>query len=66
MMNTIVDENVIPFKELEKKIFNYVCEFGCTLIQSILESYDEELRETRNKKELRNKGKRQTTIKGAL
>ena len=26
MMNTIVDENLISFKELEQKIFNYVCE----------------------------------------
>lgn len=28
MMNTIVDENLISFKELEQKIFNYVCELG--------------------------------------
>lgn len=62
-MNTIVNEKVIPFKELEKKVFSYVCEMGRMMIQIMLESYDEQLQETRNKKELRCKGTRQTTIK---
>ena len=62
-MNTIVNEKVIPFKELEKKVFDYVCEMGQMIIQTILESYDEQLREHRNKKDLRCKGTRQTTIK---
>jgi hypothetical protein len=66
MMNTIVNEKVIPFKELEKKVFNYVCEMGQMIIQTILESYDEQLRESRNKKDLRCKGTRQTTIKTIL
>ena len=63
MMNTIVNEKVIPFKELEKKVFDYVCEMGQMIIQTILESYDELLQESRNKKDLRCKGTRQTTIK---
>ncbi|MBB2181450.1 UPF0236 family protein [Lachnospiraceae bacterium MD1] len=63
MMNTIVTEKMMPFKELEKKIFDYVCEMGRIMTQVILESYDEQLQETRNKKELRCKGTRQTTIK---
>jgi hypothetical protein len=63
VMNTIVTEKMMPFKELEKKVFDYVCEMGRMMIQVILESYDEQLQETRNKKELRCKGTRQTTIK---
>ena len=63
MMNTIVNENLISFKELEKKIFNYVCELGREMTQIMLERYDAELREGRNKKEYRCKGTRSTTIK---
>jgi hypothetical protein len=66
MMNTIVNEKVISFKELEQKVFNYVCEVGQMMIQTILESYDEQLRESRDKKELRCKGTRQTSIKTIL
>lgn len=63
MMNTIVDEKLISFKELEKKIYLYVCELGREITQSVLESYDKELAESRDKSLYRNKGKRQTTIK---
>lgn len=28
MMNTIVNEKLISFKELEIKIFDYICELG--------------------------------------
>ncbi|HHV11392.1 MAG TPA: ISLre2 family transposase [Clostridiales bacterium] len=66
MMNTIVTEKMMPFKELEKKVFDSVCEMGRILIKTILESYDEQLQETRNKKELRCKGTRQTTIKTVM
>lgn len=31
MMNTIVDEKLISFKELEKKVFEYVCKLGCEI-----------------------------------
>jgi hypothetical protein len=63
MMNIIVAEKVMPFKDLEKKVFEYSCEIGRMMLKIILESYDEQLRENRNKKELRCKGTRQTTIK---
>ncbi|MHB8130655.1 MAG: ISLre2 family transposase [Mobilitalea sp.] len=66
MMNTIVNEKMMSFKELEKKVFDYVCEVGQMMIQTILESYDEQLRENRNKEELRCKGTRQTSIKTIL
>lgn len=62
-MNTIVDENLITFKELEKKIFNYICELGREITQIMLEQYDKELAEGRDKKNYRDKGSRQTTIK---
>jgi Uncharacterised protein family (UPF0236) len=63
MMNTIVNEKMISFKELEQKMFDYICEFGRGLTQTILESYDEELQRGRDKKALRSKGTRRTTIK---
>jgi hypothetical protein len=63
MMNTIVNEKLIPFKELEQKIFNYICELGREITQTILERYDDELKESRNKKDLRCKGTRKTSIK---
>lgn len=63
MMNTIVNEKLIPFKELEQKVYNYICELGREITQIILEKYDEELRDTRDKKELRCKGKPKTSIK---
>jgi hypothetical protein len=63
MMNTIVNEKLIPFKELEQKIFNYICELGREITQIMLERYDNELKERRNKKDLRCKGTRKTSIK---
>lgn len=62
-MNTIVNENLISFKELEQNIFSYVCELGREMTRIILESYDEQLAESRNKAVYRDKGNRQTSIK---
>lgn len=63
MMCTIVNEELVSFKELEKKIFAYVCELGREITQIMLESYDRELAEGRDKKAYRGKGSRKTTIK---
>lgn len=63
MMNPIVDENLISFKALEQKIFAYVCELGREITQIMLEAYDKELAEGRDKKVYRGKGSRKTTIK---
>lgn len=63
MMNTILAENLVSFKELEKKIFAYVCELGREITQIMLESYDKELAEGRDKKIYRDKGTRDTSIK---
>lgn len=62
-MNTIVEENLISFKELEQKVFKYVCELGREITQIVLEAYDKELASTRDTRQYRDKGKRKTTIK---
>ena len=62
-MTTIVNEELVSFKELEKKIYSYVCELGREITQQMLETYDKELAENRDKKLYRGKGKRATTIK---
>ena len=62
-MNTIVKEELISFKELEQKIFKYVCELGCEITRIILESYDKELAASRDSRQYRDKGGRKTSIK---
>ena len=61
-----ITEKRIEFKSLEEKVFKYVCECGRKIIKEILENYDEELRESRDKKEYRSKGKRRRTIKTVM
>lgn len=63
MMSTIVKEELISFKEFEKKIFAYVCALAREITAQFLESYDSELAENRDRKLYRNKGKRKTSIK---
>ena len=63
MMTSIVEEKLVSFKELEKKVFKFVCELGCEILRIMLERYDEELAEERDKSVLRNKGRKETTIK---
>ena len=62
-MNLIVKESQVSFKELEQKIFDYVCELGREITRIMLESYDKELAEGRDKKTYRGKGSRRTAIK---
>ena len=42
-MNTIVDVKRISFKDVEQKVFKYICRFGCEITQIILEAYDNTL-----------------------
>ena len=63
MMNSIVKEKQESFKALQQKIFAYVCELGREITRIMLESYDKELSEERDKKVYRSKGSRKTTIK---
>lgn len=62
-MSTIIEEKLISFKELEQKVFKYVCELGCEITRIILESYDDELAASRDIKQYRDKGGRKTSIK---
>ena len=62
-MDTIVKDNSISFKDLEQKIFSYICEAGREMTRQIMESYDEELMKTRNTRQYRHKGGRKTSIK---
>lgn len=62
-MINILDEKEISFKELDQKIFQYVCELGCEITKMILERYDDELSGKRDKEKYRDKGKRKTSIK---
>ena len=62
-MKSIVEEKLVSFKELEQKIYRYVCELAREMTQIILERYDTELMLQRDKEQYRNKGSRKTTIK---
>lgn len=62
-MNIIVEENLVSFKALEQKIYKYVCGLACEITRVMLENYDAELAEGRDKKQYRDKGCRTTTIK---
>ena len=62
-MKSIVEEKLVSFKHLEQKIFAYICELGREITRIMLENYDAELAEGRDKSRYRDKGKRTTTIK---
>ena len=62
-MKSIVEEKLVSFKSLEQKVFAYVCELGREIIRIMLEGYDAELAEGRDKNQYRDKGRRSTTIK---
>ena len=45
MMNTIVNEKLVSFKELEKNIFAWICQIGRCFTKEFLERYDRMLME---------------------
>jgi hypothetical protein len=63
MMNPIITEKEVSFKDLEQAIYRSVCELGCLITRSLLEGYDDRLCQGRDTKAYRHKGKRRTTIK---
>ena len=63
MMESMIKQDGISFKELEQEIFRKICEIGREMTVEILEAYDRELMEKRDRKTYRHKGQRQTTIK---
>lgn len=50
MMKTIVEEKLVSFKTLEQKIYKYICTYGAELTRIVLEKYDDELAEGRDRK----------------
>ncbi len=63
MMDTIIKDNQISFKEFEQEIFRYACNLAVEITRMMLESYDRKLMEGRDKSSYRDKGLRQTSIK---
>jgi hypothetical protein len=63
MMDLIIKDKIITFKDLEINIFKYICQCGCEMARTILEDYDKDLEQSRDKKAYRHKGTRSTSIK---
>ena len=63
MMNTMLIDEGISFKELEQKIFAEACRWARAYARRFLEEYDAYLSEHRDKKAYRNKGFRTTVVK---
>ena len=65
-MKSMIKENGVTFKQLEKNIFTWICQIGQEFTKDFLERYDRMLMKERDKKKYRNKGTRKTTIKTIL
>ena len=66
MFDNIVANNEVNFNDLEKKIFKFVCDLGCCILKTLLESYDNKIKENRDKKTFRHKGYKINSIKTVL
>ena len=62
-MKSMITENGVTFKELEKNIFSWICQIGREFTKEFLEQYDRMLMEERDRTRYRHKGPRRTTIK---
>lgn len=62
MFEEIITSDEIKFNDLEKKVFKFVCFFGCLIIKLLLESYDRKLMKARDSKKYRHKGLRTTHV----
>ena len=62
MFEEIITSKEIKFNDLEKKVFKFVCFFGCLIIKIMLEAYDRKIMENRDKKKYRHKGLRETSV----
>ena len=62
MFDKIITSDEIKFNELEKKIYKFVCFFGCLIIKLLLESYERKLMDSRDSKKYRHKGLRTTHV----
>lgn len=66
MFDKIITSKEVKFNDLEKKVFKFVCFFGCLIIKLLLEKYDRKLMNSRDKKKYRHKGLRGDTIKTVM
>lgn len=66
MFEEIVTNDEVKFNDLEKKIFKFVCNFGCLILKLILESYDRKIMKARDKKKYWHKGLRKNSIKTVM
>lgn len=62
MFEEIITSKELEFNILEKKVYKFVCFFGCLIIKLLLESYDKKLMNTRDSKKYRHKGLRTTHV----
>lgn len=62
MFEEIIASKEVKFNDLEKKIFKFVCFFGCLIIKLLLESYDKKLMNERDSKKYRHRGLRTTHV----
>ena len=63
MMDTMIGENALTFKTLEKEIYRYVCRIGTEVTRKTLEALDSRLKAERDRSLYRDKGFRTTTVK---
>lgn len=63
MVKTMISEKGLNFNDLEKEIFRIGCEYAANLMEQVLSNMDEHIKNTRDKKKFRHKGKRWTTLK---
>jgi len=66
MFDNIVANNEVNFNDLEKKIFKFVCDLGCCILKTLLESYDNKIKENRDKKIFRHRGLKKDSIKTVM
>lgn len=62
MFEEILTKEEVIFNDLEKKVFKFVCFFGCLIIKLLLEAYDKKLMKARDSKKYRHKGLRTTHV----
>ena len=62
MFEEIITSKELEFNILEKKVFKFVCIFGCLIIKLLLESYDKKLMNARDTRKYRHKGLRTTHV----
>ncbi|EPY2275101.1 UPF0236 family transposase-like protein, partial [Clostridium sporogenes] len=66
MYDISLNNNEITFKDLEKKIYKYVCNEACRLIKEVLSHLDRRLMDERDTEVYRNKGFKNTCIKTVM